>query len=159
MGQKITPHLWFDKEALEAAEYWCSIFENSKIHNVSYYGGIPPEEDGAVMQVQFEIEGQQVIALNAGPHFKLNEAFSFFVNCESQEEVDEYWKRLLDGGGEESQCGWLKDRFGVSWQIIPNLLGELAQDEDPKKAAAVIAAMMQMQKIECAELQKAYDEA
>ena len=156
---KITPHLWFDKEALEAAELWCSIFDNSKINNVHHYGDIAPDEPGDVMQVQFEIEGQPVIALNAGPNFKLNEAFSFFVECDSQEEVDEYWKRLLDGGGEESQCGWLKDRFGVSWQIIPKLLGQLAQDPDPRKSAAVIAAMLQMRKIECSELQRAYDEA
>ena len=156
---KITPHLWFDTEALEAAEYYCSVFDDSKITSVNHYGEGTPGETGEVMQVQFEIEGQPVIALNGGPHFKLNESFSFFVNCDSQEEVDEYWKRLTDDGGEESQCGWLKDKFGLSWQIIPKLLGELAQDPDPRKSAAVIAAMLQMRKIECSELQRAYDQA
>ena len=154
---KITPWLWFDKEAEEAANFYVSIFKNSKILDVRRYGddqGSGPE--GTALTVTFEIEGQEVSGLNGGPQFKPNEAFSFFVSCESQEEVDEYWAKLTDGG-EESQCGWLKDRYGYSWQIVPTALGELLQDEDPEKSGRVMKAMLQMKKIEIAGLQEAYD--
>lgn len=152
----ITPHLWFDNEAEEAAQLYTSIFRNSKIHSVNQFGDGSPGEIGTAMTVDFEIEGQQVIALNAGPHFKLNEAFSFFVSCESQQEVDELWAKLTADGGEESQCGWLKDRFGVSWQIIPKRLMELMQDEDKEAADRVMKAMLEMRKIDVPTLEKAY---
>jgi predicted 3-demethylubiquinone-9 3-methyltransferase (glyoxalase superfamily) len=152
----ITPHLWFDNEAEEAANLYTSIFANSKIHSVNHFGDGEQGEIGTAMTVNFELEGQQVIALNAGPHFKLNEAFSFFVSCDSQEEVDELWSKLTADGGEESQCGWLKDKFGVSWQIIPNRLMELMQDEDKEAANRVMKAMMEMQKIDVPTLEKAY---
>lgn len=152
----ITPHLWFDTQAEDAAKFYCSIFDNSKIHDVTHFGQVGPGEGVSVSTVTFEIEGQRVIALNAGPHFKLDEAFSFFVECDTQAEVDQYWERLTDGG-EESQCGWLKDRFGVSWQIIPKLLGELLADEDREAAGRVMEAMLQMVKIDSDALQRAYE--
>lgn len=152
----ITPHLWFDKEAEQAATFYTSIFANSKIHSVNHFGEGAPGEIGTAMTVEFEIEGQRVIALNAGDHFKLNEAFSFFVSCDSQEEVDELWSKLTADGGEESQCGWLKDRFGVSWQIIPSRLMELMKDEDREAADRVMKAMLEMRKIDVPTLEKAY---
>ena len=153
---KITPWLWFDKEAEEAANFYVSIFKNSKILDVRRYGDQGSGPDGTALTVTFELEGQEITGLNGGPHFKPNEAFSFFVNCETQQEVDEYWGKLTEGG-EESQCGWLKDRYGYSWQIIPSALGELLGDEDPEKAGRVMKAMLQMKKIDIAGLQEAFD--
>jgi predicted 3-demethylubiquinone-9 3-methyltransferase (glyoxalase superfamily) len=152
--KKITPFLWFDKEAEEAANFYVSIFPNSRILEASRYGDAGPGEKGSVMTISFELDGQQVTALNGGPHFKFNESFSFTVDCKSQEEVDEYWTKLTDGG-EESQCGWLKDKFGLSWQIVPSALPELLQDPDPEKANRVMTAMLKMNKIDVASLQEA----
>lgn len=153
----ITPHLWFDKEAHEAAELYCSIFPDSKIVGDEKFENTGPRGDETVTQVTFEIFGQRVMALNAGPHFTFDEAFSFFVECDTQEEVDGYWDRFLESGGEESQCGWLKDRFGLSWQIIPKLLGELLLDDDKERADRVMQAMLKMRKIDSAALQQAYN--
>jgi predicted 3-demethylubiquinone-9 3-methyltransferase (glyoxalase superfamily) len=154
--QKIVPNLWFDTEAEEAAKFYTSIFKNSKITNVSYYGDAGPRPAGTVLTVNFELEGQEFIALNGGPDFKFTEAISFLVNCESQEEVDELWEKLLDGGSEQ-QCGWLKDKYGLSWQIIPTALGEMMTDEDPERANRVMAALLQMVKIDIAALKRAYE--
>ncbi len=154
----ITPHLWFDDQAEAAAGLYCSIFPNSRIINVRRYENTGPDSDQTVTTVEFEVAGQKVIALDAGPHFKLDEAFSFFVACDTQAEVDEYWEKLTANGGEEGPCGWLKDRYGVSWQIIPKLLDELLGDEDRERANSVMQAMLQMKKIDCDALQRAYDE-
>lgn len=154
----ITPHLWFDKEAVDAAKLYCSIFPNSRIIENETIDDTGPNLDESVNIVKFEIEGQQVIAMNAGPHFKLDEAFSFFVECETQEEVDHYWDKLTADGGQESQCGWLKDKYGVSWQIIPKLLGELMSDKDPARSRSVMEAMMKMKKIDSDALRRAYDQ-
>lgn len=155
----ITPHLWFDKEGREAAELYCSIFPDSRILSEEHFENPGPEGPiGTFSQVTFEICGQRVIALSAGPEFTFDEAFSFFVECDTQEEVDEYWDKLIADGGEESVCGWLKDRYGLSWQIIPKLLGELMQDEDKERATRVMQAMLQMKKIDSAVLQEAYDQ-
>jgi predicted 3-demethylubiquinone-9 3-methyltransferase (glyoxalase superfamily) len=153
----VTPHLWFDTEAHDAAELYCSIFPNSKIHERHEFENTGPDGDGTASTVDFEVMGQRVIALNAGPHFKLNEAFSFFVECDTQDEVDEYWGKLIADGGEEVQCGWCKDKFGVSWQIVPKLLGELLQDDDRDRANNVMQAMLQMTKIDSDALRAAYD--
>ena len=153
--QKITPFLWFDKEAEEAAEYYTTIFDNSKIVDVLRWGEAGPGEPGSVLTVDFEIEGQRFTALNGGPEFKFSEAVSFFVECEDQAEVDQLWTTLTADGGQESQCGWLKDKFGLSWQIIPKALPELLSDEDPKRANAAMNAMLKMQKIQVDELEKA----
>src|SRR6266849_9641647 len=154
-GQKITPFLWFDKQAEEAAQFYMSIFKNSKILNVSRYGDAGPGPKGSVMVVNFQIAGQEFTALNGGPLFKFSEAFSFVVNCENQHEVDEYWDKLTSGGGQESQCGWLKDKFGFSWQIVPTALGKLMTDKDPKKANRVMQALLQMKKLDIAKLRQA----
>jgi predicted 3-demethylubiquinone-9 3-methyltransferase (glyoxalase superfamily) len=154
--QKITTFLWFDKEAEEAANHYVSIFGNSKIVSVSRYGDAGPGPKGTAMTVSFQLEGQQFIALNGGPHFKFTEAISLLVNCETQQEVDELWSRL-SAGGAESQCGWLKDKFGLSWQIIPSALFRLMQDPDPAKSKRVVEAMLQMQKIDIAALERAYN--
>jgi predicted 3-demethylubiquinone-9 3-methyltransferase (glyoxalase superfamily) len=151
----ITPNLWFDTEAEEAANFYTSIFEGSKITNVSRYGEAGPRPAGMVMTVTFQLLGQEFTALNGGPEFKFNEAVSLLVNCETQEEVDELWKRLSEGG-EERPCGWLKDRFGLSWQIIPIRLEELLQDVDTEKANRVMEAMLKMGKIEIEALERAY---
>ncbi|MDQ3985234.1 MAG: VOC family protein [Actinomycetota bacterium] len=153
--QKITPNLWFDTEAEEAANFYTSIFDNSKIVEVSHYGEAGPRPAGTVLTVTFELEGQQFTALNGGPEFKFNEAISLLVNCESQEEVDELWEKLSEGG-EKGPCGWLKDSYGVSWQIIPTVLGQMLQDEDAERANRVMRAMLQMGKIEIEDLEKAY---
>ena len=153
--QKITPNLWFDTEAEEAANFYTSIFDNSKIVEVSHYGEAGPRPAGTVLTVTFELEGQQFTALNGGPEFKFNEAISLLVNCESQEEVDELWEKLSEGG-EKGPCGWLKDKFGVSWQIVPTVLGQMLQDEDAERANRVMKAMLQMGKIEIEDLEKAY---
>lgn len=157
--QKITTYLWFDNDAEEAINFYTSIFNNSRIVNVSRYPEGGPGPAGTMMSATFELEGQQFMALNGGPHFKFNEAISLFVDCTSQEEVDTLWNRLLEGGGQESRCGWLKDRFGLSWQIVPRQLGELMGDPDPAKAQRVMQAMLQMQKIDIAGLQRAYEGA
>jgi len=145
---KITPFLWFNGQAEEAANYYVSIFKNGKVLSVDRVGG-------QVMLVNFELEGQRFMALNAGPEFKFTEAISLFVSCESQDEVDELWEKL-SAGGQKSRCGWLKDKYGLSWQIIPTALGELMGDSDPEKAQAVMQAMLKMDKIVIADLQKAH---
>jgi len=157
--QKIVTNLWFDTEAEDAAKFYCSIFKDSKINAISHYGEAGPRPAGTVLTVDFELAGQQFTALNGGPEFKFTEAVSLLVNCESQEEVDELWAKLTGSGGEESVCGWLKDKFGLSWQIIPKRLGELMSDEDSVRANAVMQSMLQMRKIEIAELEKAYEQA
>jgi predicted 3-demethylubiquinone-9 3-methyltransferase (glyoxalase superfamily) len=157
--QKITPHLWFDNSAEEAAKFYASIFKNSKIIDIARYGEagakVSGRPKGTVMTVTFELEEQRFMALNGGPVFKFSPAISFFVNCETQEEVDDLWKKLSEGG-ETQQCGWLKDKFGVSWQIVPNVLGEMLQDKDAKKSEKVMEAMLQMKKIDIEGLKKAY---
>jgi len=152
--QKITTFLWYDANAEEAASFYCSIFESSKITSVSRYGDAGPGPKGSAMTVQFQLEGQEFIALNGGPHFKFTEAISLFVSCETQEEVDELWRKL-SAGGAESQCGWLKDRYGLSWQIIPTALMELMQGPDAARSQRVMQAMLQMKKIDIAALKKA----
>jgi predicted 3-demethylubiquinone-9 3-methyltransferase (glyoxalase superfamily) len=154
--QKITPNLWFDTEAEEAANFYISILKDSEVVNVMHYGDAGPRPAGMVMTVTFRLQGQEFTALNGGPDFKFNESISFLVNCESQEEVDELWERLSEGG-EQGPCGWLKDKFGVSWQIIPTVLDTLLQDEDSEKANRVMKAMLQMKKIDIAGLQEAYE--
>jgi predicted 3-demethylubiquinone-9 3-methyltransferase (glyoxalase superfamily) len=149
--KKITPFLWFDTQAEDAARFYTSVFKNSKI--LSATSG----PNGTVMSVTFELDGQEFYALNAGPEFKFTEAVSFFVSCENQEEVDYFWQKLTEGG-EESRCGWLKDKFGLSWQIIPNALGEMLGDKDPAKAKRVLEAMLKMIKIDVPTLQLAYDQ-
>jgi predicted 3-demethylubiquinone-9 3-methyltransferase (glyoxalase superfamily) len=152
--QKITPFLWFDSQAEEAANFYISIFKNSKVLMVTRYGDAGPGPKGTVQTIAFELEGQRFSALNGGPHFKFNEAISFVVNCDTQEEVDEYWERLTEGG-HEVQCGWLKDKFGLSWQIVPNALLELLRDPDPAKTNRVMQAMFKMKKLDIAGLKKA----
>lgn len=152
---KITPFLWFDNNAEEAMNFYTATFPNSKIGDVSRYGAGGPGPEGSVMTATFALNGQEFMVLNGGPMFKFTEAISMFVSCENQEEVDELWKKLTEGG-EESQCGWLKDRFGLSWQIIPTALGEMLGDPDPEKAGRVMQAMLQMKKIDVPALRKAY---
>jgi len=154
--QKITPFLWFDDKAEEAANFYVSIFKNSRVGRVTRYGEGAPGPKGKVMSVTFELDGQEFYALNGGPMFSFTPAISFFVNCETQQEVDELW-RNLSAGGEESRCGWLKDKYGLSWQIIPSVLGRMLQDKDSKKAKRVMEAMLQMGKIDINRLQQAYD--
>lgn len=148
--KKITPFLWFDNQAEEAMNFYVSVFKNSKVL------GVNPGPNGVAQSVNFELEGQEFIGLNAGPQFKFNEAISFLVDCKTQEEVDELWNKLTADGGEESMCGWLKDKYGLSWQIIPTALFEMLNDPDPAKAQRVMQAMLQMRKIEIDSLQLAY---
>jgi predicted 3-demethylubiquinone-9 3-methyltransferase (glyoxalase superfamily) len=155
--QKITPFLWFDSQAEEAMNFYVSIFKNSKIGKVSRCGDSGPGPKGSVMTAEFELDGQKFIALNGGPIFKFNESISFMVNCETQQKVDELWGKLLEGGT-ESQCGWLKDKFGLSWQIIPSALGQMLGGNDPRKSANVMKAMLQMKKIDIAGLKRAYEQ-
>jgi predicted 3-demethylubiquinone-9 3-methyltransferase (glyoxalase superfamily) len=154
----ITSCLWFDAEGEDAANFYVSVFPNSRIVNVSRYGDAGPRPAGSVMTVDFELDGRPFMALNGGPEFTFNEAVSFVVDCANQDEVDHYWTKLSEGG-EEGPCGWLKDRFGLSWQVVPAALGELASDPDPAKSQAVIKAMLGMRKLVVAELQAAYDAA
>jgi predicted 3-demethylubiquinone-9 3-methyltransferase (glyoxalase superfamily) len=154
--QKITPFLWFDNNAEEAINFYRSIFKNSKILSESRYGEGGPMPAGTLMSATFELEGQQFMALNAGPQFKFTEAISFFVDCKTQAEVDELWSKLTADGGQEAPCGWLKDKFGLSWQIIPARLPELLNDPNPAKAQNVMQAMLQMKKIEIDKLEQAY---
>ena len=152
--QKITPFLWFDDQAEEAAEFYVSVFPNSPILEVSRYGSAGPRPEGMVMTVSFELDGQRVTALNGGSEFTFSEAVSFQVGCETQEEVDAYWNALSEGG-EEGPCGWLKDRYGLSWQIVPSALTRLLDDSDREKSQRAMAAMLKMGKIEIAELERA----
>jgi predicted 3-demethylubiquinone-9 3-methyltransferase (glyoxalase superfamily) len=154
--QKITPFLWFDNNAEEAMNFYTSIFENSKIGQVTRYGEGGPGQKGTVMTATFQLNGQDFIALNGGPLFKFTEAVSFYVNCETQEEVDELWAKL-SAGGKEGRCGWLKDKYGLSWQIIPTALSKLLSDPDPQKSKAVMQAMLKMDKIVIADLERAYN--
>jgi predicted 3-demethylubiquinone-9 3-methyltransferase (glyoxalase superfamily) len=156
--QKITPFLWFNDNAEEAMNFYVSIFKNSKVLSVMRYGDAGPGPKGTVMGGSFQLEGQTFQALNGGPKYKFTPAISLFVSCESQQEVDTLWARLLQGG-KEDQCGWLTDKFGLSWQIIPTLLGKLLGDKNPKKASSVMKAMLQMKKIDSKKLQQAYDQA
>lgn len=157
--RKITPCLWFDDQAESAAELYTSLFPDSKIVSVSRYGEAGPRPAGTVMTVEFQLAGQRFTALNGGPQFSFTEAVSFQVSCETQDEVDALWLKLTADGGEEVQCGWLKDRFGLSWQIIPEVFVELMGDPDPVKQNAVMSAMLQMKKLDGDALQRAYDEA
>src|SRR5205807_9804081 len=158
--QKITPFLWFDDKAEEAATFYTSVFKNSKIGKIARYDESGEKASGrpkgSVMTVEFELEGQEFVALNGGPMFKFTEAISFVVNCETQEEVDYYWSKL-SAGGEESRCGWLRDKFGLSWQVVPVVLIEMLADKDTAKAKRVMHAMLQMDKIDIPTLQKAYN--
>jgi predicted 3-demethylubiquinone-9 3-methyltransferase (glyoxalase superfamily) len=158
--QKITPFLWFDSQAEEAAKFYTSVFKNSKIGRILRYDEASAKAAGrpagSVLTVEFEIGGQKFTALNGGPQFKFNESVSFVVNCKTQEEVDYFWEKLTTGGGQESECGWLKDKFGLSWQVTPTVLIDMLNDKDPKKAGRVMKAMMQMQKIEINKLKTAY---
>ncbi len=155
---KITPCLWFDADGEDAAKFYTSVFENSRILQTTHYGSAGPRPEGMVMTVLFELDGQQLIALNGGPEFTFDEAISFQVNCESQEEVDSFWTQLSEGG-EEGPCGWLKDRFGLSWQIVPTVLDELISDPDGAKAQRAISAMLGMKKLDIAELKRAASSA
>ena len=156
--QKITPFLWFDNQAEEAARFYTSIFKNSKLGKIVRFGEAGPGPKGSVMTVSFELDGQEFTALNGGPEYKFNEAISFVVSCATQQEVDELWAKLAEGG-EEVQMGWLKDRFGVSWQIVSTVLVELLSDPDPVKSARVMEEMLKMKKIEIKPLQEAYRKA
>jgi predicted 3-demethylubiquinone-9 3-methyltransferase (glyoxalase superfamily) len=154
---RITPCLWFDTEGEEAAALYTEIFDNSRILHVTHYGEAGPRPAGTVMTVDFELDGQPLVALNGGPEFTFTEAVSFQVSCESQEEVDRFWARLSEGG-EEGPCGWLKDRFGLSWQIVPTVLHELVRDPDPARSQRAIEAMLGMKKLDIEALQRAADE-
>jgi predicted 3-demethylubiquinone-9 3-methyltransferase (glyoxalase superfamily) len=155
--QKITPFLWFNDKAEEAVNFYTSIFKNSKAVGISRYGDAGPGPKGSVMVAKFQIEGQEFIALNGGPQFTFSPAISFVVNCKTQEEVDELWEKL-SAGGQKSQCGWLTDKYGLSWQIVPTILGELMQDKDPEKSNRVMKAMLQMTKLDIAALRRAYEQ-
>jgi len=151
---KITPWLWFDTEGEEAAKFYTSVFPNSRVVDITYYGSAGPRPEGTVLTVEFELDGQRIVALNGGPDFTFNEAVSFQIDCADQEEVDRYW-RVLSEGGEEGPCGWLKDRYGLSWQVVPTRLTELLNDPDRERAQRVMAAMLKMGKIEIDELENA----
>lgn len=154
----ITPFLWFDDQAEEAVNFYLSIFDDAKVLTQARYGEVGPGPEGSIMTIEFELQGQKLVALNGGPHFTFNEAVSFVVNCETGEELDHYWEKLSEGG-EQSHCGWLKDKFGVSWQVVPTLLHRLISDANQEKAQMVMAAMLQMRKLDMAGLQTAYDDA
>lgn len=156
--QKITTFLWFDNQAEEAANFYVSIFKNSRIGKISRYGDAGPGPKGAAMLVTFQIEGQEFIALNGGPQFKFTPAISLLVNCETQQEVDQLWDRLSEGG-QKSRCGWLQDKYGLSWQVVPTALSKLMNDPDPQKAGRVMQAMLQMDKIDIARLKEAHAHA
>ncbi len=167
--RKITPFLWFDTQAEEAAEFYVSVFrgrpgapaddEATRVVDVARYGDAGPGAAGTVLTVEFRLEGQTIVGLNGGPAFRFTEAFSLQVSCESQEEVDYFWQRFTEGGGEEGQCGWLKDRYGLSWQIVPTVLPELMQDPDPARAERATKAMMEMRKLDIDALRRAADAA
>ncbi len=159
--QKITPFLWFDHQAESAVKFYTAIFKNSKVGRILRYGEEAAKVSsagrpvGSVLTIEFEMEGQKFVALNGGPLFKFNESISFVVNCETQEEVDYFWQKLTADGGHESQCGWLKDKFGVSWQVVPTVLIDMLHDKDPRKSERVMQAMLQMQKIDINKLKEA----
>jgi predicted 3-demethylubiquinone-9 3-methyltransferase (glyoxalase superfamily) len=153
--QKITPFLWFNGNAEEAANHYVSIFKNSRIVSIMRYGDAGPGPKGSVMSANFQLEGQDFIALNGGPQFKFTEAISLFVRCETQEEVDDLWTKLA-APGQKGQCGWIKDKFGLSWQIVPSVLGEMLQDKDAKRSGRVMRALMQMDKLDIGVLKQAY---
>ncbi len=155
LNQRIFPMLWYDGQAEEAANFYCSIFENSRVTKVSRYGDRGPGPKGSVMVAEFEIDGQKFTALNGGPQFKFNESVSFVISCESQDEVDYYWEKLTADGGQESMCGWLKDKYGLSWQVTPSRLLELVQSDDLGKSQRAMQAMMQMRKIDIAKIEEA----
>ena len=159
--QKITPFLWFDDNAEEAVKFYVSIFKNSKIGRMTRYGEegakVSGRPEGTVMTIAFQLEGQTFAALNGGPHFKFTEAISLVVNCKTQKEVDELWEKLSEGG-EEGQCGWLKDKYGLSWQIVPTVLSKMLQDKDPKKSERVMQALIQMRKFDIKRLKQAYEQ-
>ena len=156
---KITPNLWFDTEAEEAAEFWCSVFPNSRIVNVTHYPDAVPSKAGTVLTVDFELDGQRFTGINGGPEFKFDEAVSMLINCKDQEEVDYYWDKLLERGGTESMCGWLKDKYGFSWQVVPAGMEELFDGSDPERASRAMAAMLKMVKLDIDELRRAADGA
>jgi predicted 3-demethylubiquinone-9 3-methyltransferase (glyoxalase superfamily) len=156
--QKITPFLWFDDKAEQAMNFYVSVFKNSKVGRITRNGEGGPGPKGTVMSVTFQLDGQEFMALNGGPHFTFTPAISLFVNCETQKEVDELWEKLSQGGKQE-RCGWLKDKYGLSWQIIPSALGKLMQDKNAARAKSVMTAMLQMNKIDIEALQQAYDQA
>jgi predicted 3-demethylubiquinone-9 3-methyltransferase (glyoxalase superfamily) len=160
--QKITPFLWFDDKAEEAANFYVSLFKNSKVGDVSRYGEsgaqVSGRPAGTVMTVEFQLDGQDFVTLNGGPHFKFTEAISLVVNCETQAEVDDFWEKLSEGGS-KSQCGWLKDKYGLSWQVVPTVLGEMMQDKDPAKVERVMSAMLTMTTLDIATLKRAYEQA
>ena len=153
--QKITPFLWFDTQGEEAAKFYISIFRNSKITGTTRYGEAGPGPKGSVMTVAFNLDGQDFVALNGGPQFKFTEAVSFVANCETQQEVDDLWEKL-SAGGQRSRCGWLKDKFGLSWQVVPTVLGQLLQDKDPAKSRRVMETMLQMDKLDIRKLKQAH---
>jgi len=155
--QRIVPCLWFDNQAEEAVKFYTSLIKPSKIGAIALYGDVGPGPKGSVMTVDFELVGQQYLALNGGPIFKFTEALSLMVNCETQQEVDRLWEKLSEGG-EKSQCGWLKDKYGLSWQIVPTVLRELISDRDPARSQRVMKAMLQMRKLDIKALKKAYDQ-
>ena len=155
--QKITPFLWFDNQAEEAVKFYTSIFKNSKIVSIMRYGEAGPGPKGTVMTATFQLDGQEFVALNGGPHFKFTEAISFVINCKTQEEVDHFWEKLSEGG-EESRCGWLKDKYGVSWQVVPTVLVEMLRDKDAEKSKRVMPAMLKMGKLDITKLKQAYDQ-
>jgi predicted 3-demethylubiquinone-9 3-methyltransferase (glyoxalase superfamily) len=156
MQQRIRPNLWFDTEAQEAADFYVSIFKNSRVVDVTHYTEAGPREAGTVMTVEFELDGQRFVGINGGPEFTFDEAVSFEIVCEDQDEVDYYWERLTDGG-QESQCGWLKDRYGVSWQVVPKGMQEVFSDADPERAKRAMEAMLTMRKLDLAALRAAAD--
>ncbi len=154
--QRITPFLWFEDNAEEAMNYYVSIFPNSRVLRLTHYGEAGPGAAGTVMTAEFELDGQEFVGLNGGPQDKFNWAVSFVVNCETQEEVDYYWEKLSEGGGEKSRCGWVKDKFGLWWQVTPTVLTKLMGDPDPQKAKRVMEAMLKMDKIEIEPIKRAY---
>jgi predicted 3-demethylubiquinone-9 3-methyltransferase (glyoxalase superfamily) len=155
--QKITPFLWFDSQAEHAMNFYVSIFPNSKVLGVTRYGEEGPGPNGTVMTAAFELDGQEFVALNGGPQFKFTEAISFVVNCDTQEEIDYYWEKLTADGGEEVQCGWLADKYELSWQVVPAKIREWMQDKDATRSQRVMHAVMQMKKLDMAAMQRAYD--
>src|SRR5947207_15161539 len=155
--QKITPFLWFDTQAEEAAKFYASVFKNSKVISTTRYGEAGPGPKGSVMTVEFDLEGQRFVGLNGGPQFKFTEAVSFVVNCTTQEEVDYFWEKLSEGG-QQVQCGWLKDKYGLSWQVVPTVLSKLLQDKNAKKSQRVMQAMLKMKKLNIKGLKQAYKE-
>ena len=156
--QKIIPNLWFDTEAEEAANFYISVFKNSRILNVAHYTDVGPGEPGTVMTVEFDLDGHRFVGINGGPQFQFDEAVSFQISCETQDEVDYYWERLTEGG-EESQCGWLKDRYGLSWQVVPTGMEEVFSDPDPERAKRAMKAMLEMRKLDIEALRSAADGA